>query len=191
MNLSLDDDRLTQLLAQVAGRDRAALKALYEATAARLYGVALRVLGNREHAEDVLQDAFLSVWTIAGDYRRSLSPPMAWLGMVVRSRAIDHLRRRTAERHLATQASEDGFADREDEDSPGPMDLSMASEQAWALNQCLQRIESKPRELLVLAYFRDLSHREIAEQQALPLGTVKTWIRRSLEQLRTCLARFV
>jgi RNA polymerase sigma factor (sigma-70 family) len=70
------------------------------------------------------------------------------------------------------------------------MDTSIASEQAWALHECLRKIEAKPREVLTMAYFKDLSHGELAEQLRLPLGTVKTWIRRSLEQLRSCMAKF-
>lgn len=191
MNQPHDDQRLRVLLQRISERDATALEALYRLTAPRLLGVALRVTGNREHAEDVLQDAFVSLWNTAGDYRAALSPPMAWLGLIVRSRAIDFLRRRTSERHLAGQSEDSAELERIDLDAADPLDATMASEQAWALQQCLQHIDPKPREVLVLAYFRDLSHRELADRLALPVGTVKTWIRRSLEQLRICLARFV
>ena len=75
-------------------------------------------------------------------------------------------------------------------DSPNPMDTTLASEQAWALHQCLGQLGHKQREVVSLAYLRDLSHGELAEQLKLPLGTVKTWIRRGLEQLRGCMAKF-
>ena len=75
-------------------------------------------------------------------------------------------------------------------DSPDPMDTTQASEQAWALHECLRKLEAKQREVVSLAYMRDLSHGELAEQLKLPLGTVKTWIRRGLEQLRGCMARY-
>lgn len=191
MNPPQDDQRLRLLLQRISDRDTAALEELYRLTASRLLGVAIRVTGNREHAEDVLQDVFVSLWNTAGDYRAALSPPMAWMGLIVRSRAIDFLRRRAAERHLASQSDDSGEFERIDLDAADPFDVTMASEQAWALRQCLQHIDPKPREVLVLAYFRDLSHRELAERLAMPVGTVKTWIRRSLEQLRICLARFV
>jgi RNA polymerase sigma factor (sigma-70 family) len=145
---------------------------------------------NTEHAEDVLQDAFLNIWRVAADYRATLSPPMAWLGMVVRSRALDFLRKRTAEKALGGVEISDNLSETLAGDSPNPMDTSQASEQAWALHECLRQIEARPREVLTLAYFRDLSHGELAEQLRLPLGTVKTWIRRSLDQLRICMARF-
>ena len=75
-------------------------------------------------------------------------------------------------------------------DAPTPMDTAQASEQAWALHQCLVKLENRQREVVSLAYVRDLSHSELALQLKLPLGTVKTWIRRGLEQLRVCMARF-
>lgn len=181
---------LMQLLDRVASREAQALKILYDRTAPKLYGLALRVVSNREWAEDVLQESYLSIWRSAGDYRAALSPPMAWMGLIVRSRALDFLRRRTAERAHRTQPLEDALADTLPDDGPGPLDLTQASEQAWALHQCLQKLESRQREVLSLAYLRDLSHGELSVRLKLPLGTVKTWIRRGLEQLRGCMGRF-
>ena len=168
----------------------AALRELYDLTSSKLYGVALRVAGNRNWAEDVLQEAYLNIWRIAGDYRASISPPMAWMGVIVRSRALDFLRRRSSERADAALELDDAISETVAGDSPNPMDTTQASEQAWALHECLRKLESKQREVVSLAYLRDLSHGELSEQLKLPLGTVKTWIRRGLEQLRGCLARF-
>jgi RNA polymerase sigma factor (sigma-70 family) len=190
MNDAILDGQLIALIERVALRDAQALRQLYDVTSSKLYAVAMRVVGNKELAEDVLQDAYLNIWRIAADYRASLSPPMAWMGVVVRSRALDFLRKRTAERALAGQSIDEQLSDSLGSDDAGPMDTTMASEQAWALHECLRKIDAKPREVLTMAYFRDLSHGELAEQLRLPLGTVKTWIRRSLEQLRTCMARF-
>ena len=184
------DTDLMALIDRVTGRDEAAFKALYEHCASKLYGLALRVVGNREWAEDVLQEAFLSIWRSAADYRAHLSPPMAWMGLIVRSRALDFLRRRTAERAQVTQELDEVMAQTLEGDAPNPMDTALASQQAWALHQCLTRLEHQQREVVSLAYLRDLSHSELAEQLKLPLGTVKTWIRRGLEQLRVCMARF-
>jgi RNA polymerase sigma factor (sigma-70 family) len=110
--------------------------------------------------------------------------------LLVRSRALDFLRRRAAERSHLTQELNDTLADSLEGDSPSPMDTAQASEQAWALHQCLGQLENKQREVVSLAYVRDLSHSELAAQLKLPLGTVKTWIRRGLDQLRLCMARF-
>jgi RNA polymerase sigma factor (sigma-70 family) len=134
--------------------------------------------------------AFFNIWRIAGDYKATLSPPMAWMALVVRSRGLDFLRRRASDRADLMQELDDVISDTVAGDSPNPMDTTQASEQAWALHQCLGKLEHKQREVVSLAYLRDLSHGELAEQLKLPLGTVKTWIRRGLEQLRGCMARF-
>lgn len=198
MPRDFDDRQVMALLARVAARQdadarpgdaEAALRQLYDLVGGRLYGVALRVVGNREWAEDVLQETFLGIWRVAGDYSASLSPPMAWLGLIARSRALDLLRRRASER--ADAAVElDGVAETVAGDSADPMDTAQASEQAWAVHECLRKLEGRQRELVSLAYFRDLSHSELAARLSLPLGTVKTWVRRALEQLRGCLARY-
>ncbi len=190
MSAPTDDHQLMTLIDSVAQRDEAALKALYDLTARKLYGLALRVVNNAERAEDVLQESFLQIWRNAPDYRASLSPPMAWLALIVRSRSLDSLRRRAAERGHLTQELDETLADTLEGDTPDPMDTSLASQQAWALHQCLQQLEHKQREVISLAYLRDLSHSELAGQLRLPLGTVKTWIRRGLDRLRDCMARF-
>ena len=115
---------------------------------------------------------------------------MAWLGLIVRSRALDQLRRRKAGREHLTDELDETLTDTLAGDSANPMDTSLASQQAWALHQCLTRLEHKQREVVSLAYLRDLSHGELAQQLRLPLGTVKSWIRRGLDQLRACMAHF-
>ena len=190
MNSDNNDALLISLLERIAQQDDAALKVLYRQCAPKLYGLALRVVTQRDWAEDVLQEAFLSIWRSAGDYRASLSPPMAWMGLIVRSRGLDMLRRRTADRTHVTQELDETLSDTIASDNPTPMDTAQASEQAWALHQCLGRLDNKQREVVSLAYVRDLSHGELAQQLSLPLGTVKTWIRRGLDQLRVCMARF-
>ena len=184
------DTRLIALLQRIARKDQAALRSLYDSCADKLFGLALRVVSHRELAEDVLQEAFLNIWRSAPDYSATLSPPLAWMGLIVRSRALDLLRRRAAERTHLTQEIDETLAATLAGEGLTPLDTAQASEQAWALNQCLGRLESKQREVVNLAYMRDLSHSELASQLQLPLGTVKTWIRRGLDQLRQCMARF-
>ena len=195
----LQDQQLIALIDRIAARSaggtgqadgEAALRELYDLTSSRLYGVALRVVTNREWAEDVLQETYLNIWRIAGDYRASLSPPLAWMGVIVRSRALDFLRRRNSERADSALELNDAISETVAGDSPDPLDTSQASEQAWALHECLRKLEARQREVVSLAYLRDLSHSELAEQLKLPLGTVKTWIRRGIDQLRGCMARF-
>lgn len=193
------DQQLVAALDRVAGRladparqreSEQALRELYDRVSTKLYGLAVKVVGNREWAEDVLQEAFVTIWRSAGDYRATLSPPMAWMGMIVRSRALDFLRRRASERADTAQELDETVSDTVAGDSPDPVDTTQASEQAWALHECMRKLEARQREVLSLAYLRDLSHSELAEQLKLPLGTVKTWIRRGLDQLRGCMARF-
>ena len=184
------DSQLIALLDRVALADESALRELYDLTSSKLYGVAVRVVSKREWAEDVLQEAYLNIWRIACDYKATLSPPMAWMGLVVRSRGLDFLRRRASERIDRMQELDDMISDTVAGDAANPMDTTQASEQAWALHQCLNQLENKQREVVSLAYLRDLSHSELAGQLKLPLGTVKTWIRRGLEQLRGCMSRF-
>lgn len=193
------DQRFVALIDRVAARahdparhrdSELALRELYDLTSSKLFGLAVRVVGNRDRAEDVLQEAFLTVWRSAPDYRASLSPPLAWMGMIVRSRGLDFLRRRASERADAAVELDDAISETVAGDSPNPMDATQASEQAWALHECLRKLEDKQREVVSLAYLRDLSHSELAEQLKLPLGTVKTWIRRGLDQLRGCMGRF-
>lgn len=184
------DAELMALIDRIGHRDEAALRQLYDRTSPRLMGLAMRVVRQREWAEDVLQESFLTVWRSAGDYRASLSPPLAWLGLIVRSRSLDLLRRRAADRAQLTQEFDEQMADQLESDSPDPSASADASEQAWALHQCLSQLEGRQREVVSLAYLRDMSHGELAEQLRLPLGTVKTWIRRGLEKLRVCMGRF-
>ena len=190
MNAESPDTQLIALIDRIALADESALKELYEMTSSKLYGVAVRVVTNKSWAEDVLQEAFINIWRIAGDYKASLSPPMAWMCLIVRSRGLDFLRRRRSDRADAVQELDDVLSDTLEGDSANPMDTALAGEQAWALHQCLSKLDNKQREVVSLAYLRDLSHGELAEQLKLPLGTVKTWIRRGLEQLRGCMSRF-
>jgi RNA polymerase sigma-70 factor (ECF subfamily) len=187
---SQSDAHLMALLDRVAQQDTAALKHLYDSVSGKLYGLALRVVTNAEAAEDVLQHTFMQVWRTAADYRATLSPPMAWLCLIVRSRALDHLRQHAAERGNARVEWDDALADTLAGDGPTPHDTAQASQAAQALHGCLAQLDKRQREVVSLAYLRDLSHSELAQQLQLPLGTVKTWIRRGLDQLRGCMARF-
>ncbi|MFY3385583.1 RNA polymerase sigma factor [Paracidovorax sp. MALMAid1276] len=188
--MSTPDSELMNLLDRIAAEDADALKNLYERTSSRLYGLALRVVLHRDTAEDVLQESFLTIWRSAGSYRASLSPPLAWMGLIVRSRALDALRKRRSDRADLMNELDDALAETLEGDAVNPVDASAASEQAFALHQCLTRLDNKQREVVSLAYLRDLSHGELADQLQLPLGTVKTWIRRGLQQLRACMAHY-
>ena len=140
------DRELMELIDRVAAQDDSALKALYERTSSKLFGLALRIVRQRDAAEDVLQDAFVAIWRGAGSYRASLSPPMAWMGLIVRSRALDALRKRTTDRSDVTDELDDLLSDTLEGDGANPMDVTEASEQAFALHQCLAKLDGKQRE---------------------------------------------
>ena len=180
-------DPFAALLGRVAMGDRLALRAIYDQAAPKLFGLALRITGKRDWAEDVVQESFVSIWHHAGDYRPQLAAPMTWMTTIVRNRALDCLRRANAARLASATPLDDApEADLEDHHD-GPAELAQASEQARALNRCLQRLDQPQREAVVLAYLQDLSHAELAERLRVPLGTIKSWIRRGLEKLRSCL----
>ncbi len=182
-----DADRLAALLQRVALGDRQALRALYDATATKLFGLALRITSRRDWAEDVVQESFVSIWHHAGDYRPALAAPMTWMTTIVRNRALDCLRRQAAARGGVAVDFDDDLAEWLPDEAAGPAELAVASQQARALNACLERLEPSQRQAIALAYLRDLSHSELADRLRVPLGTVKSWIRRGLERLRICL----
>ena len=178
---------LEALLARVAMGDRLALRAIYDQVVPKLFGLALRITGRRDWAEDVVQESFVSIWHHAGDYRPQLAAPMTWMTTIVRNRALDCLRRANAARLASATPFEDAAEADLADDHDGPAELAQASEQVRALNRCLQRLEPPQREAVVLAYLQDLSHAELAARLRVPLGTIKSWVRRGLEKLRSCL----
>jgi RNA polymerase sigma-70 factor (ECF subfamily) len=186
-----DSERLAALLQSAALGDRKALRQLYEHTVSKLFGVALRITGRSDWAEDVVQESFVSIWHHAGDYRPHLAAPMTWMTTVVRNRALDCLRRHAAERSGRTMALDESYDDWLADERPGPDERVLASQQALALERCLRQLEQPQRQAIALAYMNDLSHSELAERLQVPLGTVKSWIRRGLERLRACLGTLI
>lgn len=191
MSITLPTDaHLIVLLDRIATRDEAALRELYDITSRKLYGLALRMVGRIDLAEDVLQECYLNVWRVASDYRSSLSPPLGWMSVIVRSRSLDMLRRLASQMDGKMQSIDEDESQQIASTEVGLLDAAMAGEQAGALNNCLSKIEAKQRDVIVWAYFRDMSHSELANQFDLPIGTVKTWIRRGLAQLKSCMTSF-
>ena len=169
---SLDQVELAVLLLRVAAQDHAAFKQLYDATSRRLFGLALRMLKRRDVAEDVLQDAFIRIWQHAARYDPDRGAPMPWLWRILRNAAIDRLRRDHAD-----HADIDDFAERLSAPE-APVDLRID------LSGGLSKLGAKKSQALSLAFVEGYTHEEIAEELAAPLGTVKSQLRRSLEQLR-------
>jgi RNA polymerase sigma-70 factor (ECF subfamily) len=181
------DDQLYRLLAAVAMQDRRAFRTLYDATSAQLFGFALRVLHREDLAEEAVRDAFVSIWHAAPGYQMHLAPPLTWMVTIVRNKAL-HIRRRTHagvdDGSLDIEAA-DGLAD----PSSKPANPAQLSRDARALARCLETLASRQRQAIGMAYLHGLSHDEVAERLDLPVGTVKTWIRRGLVRLRDCLVQ--
>jgi len=181
-------EALKQLLAACARRDSVAFGRLYEATSAKLVGVAMRILRREDWAEEVLQDCYVNIWIHASKYSAALSAPMTWMTSIVRNRCLDWLRRPNLE--VVIENEEDGGnpIDARASEDPGPFEELSRTSDARALADCLARLEAKQRQAVMLAFFEGLSHSELAAHLREPLGTVKTWVRRGLMQLKGCLA---
>lgn len=190
-----DATTLQDLLAQTARGEHAAFEELYRRTHAHLFGLALRMLGREQAAEDVLQEAFVSIWKNATLYRAQVNgqdiQPMTWLIAIVRNKALDALRARTRKRESelpdadATGEDEGPFAG---DAAPSALDLFTQATRALRLESCLGELDGSHRQSLALAYYQGLSHSEVAAQMGAPLGSVKAWIRRGLDKLKACLA---
>lgn len=176
--------RLAGLLAQAALKNQRAFAELYELTAAKLFGVALRILRRQDWAEEVLQECYVSIWNHAGNYAAQKSAPLTWMTSIVRNRCLDWLRRPQQE---ATGEEFEIAAEAWQDDSPGPLERLVASSEAADLVRCLGQLDAKQRQSIMLAFFHGLSHSELAGHMKQPLGTVKTWVRRGLERLKGCL----
>jgi len=174
-------DDTDALLHRCAGGDRAAFRLLYDRWGDRLYGVALRITRQAPLAADATQDAFVQIWQQAHRFDPERGGPGTWLISMVRYRALDIVRRQARE--------VPGYQPEEREDeTPDALARLVSSAEGAALQRCLRELEEERRRLVVLAFVDGLSHSELAARMKVPLGTVKSWIRRSLLALRGCLA---
>jgi RNA polymerase sigma factor (sigma-70 family) len=173
---------LNPLMIAVVERSDTALAQLYDLTAAKLYGLARAMLGNTSDAEEVVCDVYVQVWQTAASFDASRGSVLAWLMMICRSRALDLLRQRRAR-------AERESVDRPDDptDQGTPEDVLRQFQEGTAVHRALAQLTPQRRELVALAFFNGLSHQEIAERTKLPIGTVKSHLRRSLLSLREAL----
>ncbi|MGF3023583.1 sigma-70 family RNA polymerase sigma factor [Methylobacterium aquaticum] len=174
---------LAELIARVAAGRQDALRALYERTAPKLFGLILRIVRDRGAAEDVLQDTYLRVWQHAGGYAPEAGRPMAWLATIARHRAIDWVRRKGEVPMPARDDEEEDWLER----IADPRDREAEFLSRDALLTCLERLEPVQRDCVVRAYCEGLSREELALRYDRPVNTVKTWLHRGLAALRGCL----
>ncbi|HJV68041.1 RNA polymerase sigma factor [Ideonella sp.] len=181
-----DDAGLCELIGRIGQRDDQALTQLYDATAARVFGLVSRIVTDAATAEEVVEDTYWQLWRQSERYDAARGRPLTWVLAMARSRAIDALRRRERKAHVLLD--DDELAALCDEDSAGPPDLLAATHHQHLLHRALAALDAQPRQLIALAFFRGLTHEEIAACMGLPLGTVKSQIRRSLQTLKQWLA---
>lgn len=174
-------EALTVALAGTAAEDRAAFRELYRLTSAKLFGICVRICGDRQAAEDVLHDVYLIVWRRAAGFDPGRGHPLAWLATIARNKAIDW--RRSKGVAGAVTFDDVPLADPATAADEGLIE----AETVRRLHACLEELEERQREAIRTAFFGGLVYAELAAQLAVPLGTVKSWIRRGLLRLRDCL----
>ncbi|MBX9708829.1 MAG: sigma-70 family RNA polymerase sigma factor [Caulobacteraceae bacterium] len=183
MGLMLTRDELAVALVQAGQGDRSAFRTVYEATSAKLFGVCLRILPDRQAAEDVLQDTYVTVWRKAASFDASRASPITWLVTIARNRAIDRLRSAAPMKNAAPVEDAHDLAD----SGPLASDVVEQADDAARLNGCLETLEDRARAVIRTAFFEGATYDELARRENVPLGTMKSWIRRGLMRLRSCL----
>jgi RNA polymerase sigma-70 factor (ECF subfamily) len=173
---------VSELLVSVANADRQAFRSLYAKAGPTLYAICLRMMKSRDQADDVLQEAFVKIWERSWQFDPGKGDGLAWLATLTRHCALDRLRRQPK----AQLALDEDTAREVDEASPVlPPDHALTAD----LGHCLQALREDYRRAVVLAYVNGYTHEELAEHLDKPLGTIKSWVKRGLEQLKDCMDR--
>lgn len=173
---------LVVLIAEVAKGDEAAFERLYAATRAKLYGVVLRILRRHDLAEEVIQETYVKVWNNAAQFNPAVASPITWMATIARNRAIDLVRKRS-EASLEDEPDAMAVA----AETADPLARREMSEELKRLLECVGRLEPERQKLVLLAYYNGWSREQLAEKFAAPVNTVKTWLRRSMMDIRECL----
>jgi RNA polymerase sigma-70 factor (ECF subfamily) len=180
-------DHIAHLITRVAASDRAAFDELYSHTSAKLFGVCLRVLNDRASAEDALQDVFVKIWQRADRFKVGGYSPMSWLITIARNHAIDVVRAR-APQPVDGAADIDDAVDIKTEEKT-PEQMAVNESEGRAIDKCFDELAEGRADAVRSAYVEGYSYQELAERHDVPVNTMRTWLRRSLIQLRECLER--
>ncbi|MBQ4856208.1 sigma-70 family RNA polymerase sigma factor [Rhodanobacter sp. B2A1Ga4] len=175
-------DELNQLLLQTGRNDQKAFAELYRRTSSKLFGVCLRMLRDRGEAEEVLQETYTTVWRRAATFDVTKASAITWLVTLSRNKAIDRLRQ-----HREELLDDPARLDETVDEQPTPAAGAETSQEYQRLQQCLDELEPQQQRSVREAFFTGATYNELATRCKVPLGTMKSWIRRSLMQLRTCL----
>ena len=185
MNDSSNDAReaLKAAMVRLANGDRSALEEIYRATQVKLFGICYRILGDRKEAEDALQDVYVNLWQRADRYDPERASPISWLATFARNRAVDRLRTGKVRAGAVEIDEAAPIADA----APLADSLMIDAERSARVHTCLETLDAKHRDNIRAAFFRGKTYAELAETQGVPLGTMKSWIRRGLAKLKACL----
>lgn len=173
---------LIWLLASVAKGDEAAFERLYAATRAKLFGVVLRILRRQDLAEEVVQEAYVKIWHSAGQFNPSLASPVTWMVSIARNRAIDVVRKRSE-----ASIEDEPVAMEVASDIPDPLARREMTEELKRILECVGQLDPERQKMVLLAYYNGWSREQLSEKFNTPLNTVKTWLRRSMIEIRGCL----
>ncbi len=177
----LENVPVNDLLLKVANGDRAAFRALYAKAGPKLYAICLRMMRTRDQADDVYQETFVKVWERSWQFDPAKGEGLAWLATVTRHCALDRLRR-VPKNHVTI---DDVVTHEIDMATSFEMPAGLADSRG--LRRCLGALRDDHRNAVVLAYVNGLTHEELAERLGRPLGTIKSWVKRGLEQLKDCM----
>jgi RNA polymerase sigma-70 factor (ECF subfamily) len=180
----LMQEELVLLLGAIAKGDTAAFEQLYNATRAKLYGVLLRILGRPELAEEVMQETYLKVWKMADKFDPAQASPITWMVAMARNRAIDIVRKR-GEVSIEDEPEAQNVAS----DSPAPLARREMTEELKRLLACLGKLDPEKQRIVLLAYYSGWSREQLSTKLDIPVNTIKTWLRRSLLDVRECMGK--
>lgn len=174
---------LIEALGATAAGDRGSLKLVYEMTSAKLFATIIRIVRSRDRTEDLLQETYIKVWKRAGRFDPAKGSPITWLCTIARNTALNDIRRS----HRDEEIPDDALPELEDEDLKPTDEWLCMAEESEALARCLDELKADHKRSIKLAFFEGFSHSELAQKIDVPLGTMKSWIRRGLSGLRGCL----
>lgn len=181
-NAADDRQQLVDALAQVREGSQPALAEVYRRTSSKLFGICLRILGDRSEAEDALQEVYVNVWRKAGSFDPSRASPISWLAAMARNRAIDRIRSSGRRKQEPIELAA-GIAD----GAPTAPELIEQGQESGRLQNCLGELEQRQSQAIRAAFFDGFTYSELAERTGVPLGTMKSWVRRGLLRLKECL----
>jgi RNA polymerase sigma-70 factor, ECF subfamily len=179
----MSNDDLALLISNIALADRKAFVVLYNQTSSKLFAICLRILKNRTEAEEALQEVYIKIWQRSRLFSTTSGTPDSWLATIARNQSIDMIRKR---KPVASEL--DTVADLSD-DTPDPEQTTLTKDTGHQIDLCLSELERNRADAVRYAYIEGMSYQELAERYAVPLNTMRTWLRRSLIKLKECMER--